>query len=74
VTKTPSGKKADTFTIPAAAITVLEKELAGLVHGTASLTLHVRDGWLARFTTGRERSFMGDGAEQADRLLTGGKK
>jgi hypothetical protein len=47
--------------IPTAAITALEWELAGLVHGTASLTLHIRDGKLARFTTSRERSFIGDG-------------
>lgn len=44
--------------IPVAAIVGLEGELTGLVHGTASLTLHVRDGRLARFTTGRECSFM----------------
>jgi hypothetical protein len=44
--------------IPAAAIIALEWELAKLEHGTANLTLHVRDGQLARFTTGRERSYM----------------
>jgi hypothetical protein len=47
--------------IPTAAITAFEWELAGLVHGTASLVFHIRDGKLARFTTGRERSFIGDG-------------
>jgi hypothetical protein len=71
MTKTPSGKKADTPAIPVAAITALEQEVVGLVHGIASLTIHIRDGKLARFTTGRECSFM---AEQANQLLTGGKK
>jgi len=45
--------------IPPAAINALEKELLGLVHGTTSLTIHIRDGRFARFTTGRERSHMG---------------
>jgi hypothetical protein len=47
--------------IPPEAITALSWELNGLVHGTATLTIHIRDGKMARFTTGRERSFMGDG-------------
>jgi hypothetical protein len=46
--------------IPTTAIIALEWELAKIVHGTASLTLHVRDGKLARFTTGRERSHMAE--------------
>jgi hypothetical protein len=45
-------------TIPVAAITGLEQELAGLEHGIATLVVHVRDGKLARFTTGRERSHV----------------
>jgi hypothetical protein len=53
-------KQAYSGKIPAAAITALEWELAGLDHGTAKLTLHVRDGRLARFTTGRERSHMAE--------------
>jgi hypothetical protein len=44
--------------IPVVAITAMEWELAGLVHGTATLTIHIRDGKLARFTTGRERSHI----------------
>jgi hypothetical protein len=32
--------------------------LAGLEHGTATLVIHIRDGKLARYTTGRERSHM----------------
>jgi hypothetical protein len=47
--------------IPLAAFTAIERELAGLVYGTATLTIHIRDGRLARFTTGRERSHMADG-------------
>jgi hypothetical protein len=49
--------------IPAAAIAALEWELAGVEHGTASLTLHVRDGRLARFATGRDRSHMAGGGD-----------
>jgi hypothetical protein len=60
--------------VPMTAIIALEHELAGLVHGTASLAVHIRDGKLARFTTGRECSFIGDGTEQSDQLLTGAKK
>jgi hypothetical protein len=47
--------------IPIAAVVAFEQELAGLVHGTGSLTAHIRDGRLVRFTTSRERSHMGDG-------------
>jgi hypothetical protein len=51
--------------IPTEAFRALEWELAGLVHGTASLTIHIRDGKLVRFTTVRERSHMtgGDNAK-----------
>jgi hypothetical protein len=44
--------------IPPETITAFSWELAGLVHGTATLTIHIRNGKLARFTTGRERSYM----------------
>jgi hypothetical protein len=44
--------------IPVAAIIGLESELAGLTHGTASLVIHIRDGRLVRYATGRERSHM----------------
>ena len=46
--------------IPTAAIAAIEWELTGLVHGTASITFHIRDGRLVRFTTARERSHMAD--------------
>jgi hypothetical protein len=46
--------------IPTAAITALSWELAGLTHGTASLVIHIRDGKLARFTTGRECSHQAE--------------
>jgi hypothetical protein len=52
--------------IPTAAIIALEWELTGLAHGMATLTFHVRDGKLARFTTGREQSHKvetGNGTE-----------
>jgi hypothetical protein len=57
---TPTEKRVYSGRIPTAAIIALEWELANLEHGTASLTLHVRDGRLARFTTGRERSIMAE--------------
>jgi hypothetical protein len=44
--------------IPIPAIIALERELVKLEHGTANLVIHIRDGKLARFTTGRERSHM----------------
>jgi hypothetical protein len=44
--------------IPTPAFTALSWELAGLVHGTATLIIHIRDGKLARFTTGRETSHL----------------
>jgi hypothetical protein len=47
--------------VPTAAVIALERELAGLVHGTADLVIHIRDGKLVRFTTGRERSHMAEG-------------
>jgi hypothetical protein len=44
--------------IPPETITALSWELAGLVHGTATLTIHIRDGKMERFTTGRETSHL----------------
>ena len=44
--------------IPLAAFNALEWEAAGLVHGEATLTLHVKDGRLTRYTTSHERSFV----------------
>jgi len=44
--------------IPSEAIQVLEHEIAGLIHGTATLTIHIKDGNLIRYTTNRERSFV----------------
>jgi hypothetical protein len=43
--------------IPPDVIRILESELNGLDHGTATLTVHVRDGH-PRFVIGRERSFL----------------
>jgi hypothetical protein len=58
---TPAEKGGYSGRIPAAAINVFEWELTGLVHGMASLVIHIRDGKLARFVTGRERSHMAEG-------------
>jgi hypothetical protein len=44
--------------IPSVAIKALENEITGLVHGIVSLTIHIRDGEIGRYTTGRERSFI----------------
>jgi hypothetical protein len=44
--------------VPSAAIQELEQEAAGLIHGIATLTLHVKDGNLIRYATNRERSFV----------------
>jgi len=44
--------------IPEEALTSLETELAGLIHGTAILEIHIKDGKLARYVTGRERSYI----------------
>jgi hypothetical protein len=52
--------------IPPSAITALEQETVGLIHGTATLTIHVKDGHLIRYATGRERSYV------PGRPMTGG--
>jgi hypothetical protein len=44
------------MTIPADVLRILETELDGLNHGTATLTIHVRDGKF-RYVVGREQSF-----------------
>jgi hypothetical protein len=44
--------------IPTETITVFESELTGLLHGTAILTIHVRDGQLTRYTISREHSHL----------------
>jgi hypothetical protein len=44
--------------IPTVGIVDLERETAGIMHGTATLTLHIKDGYLIRYTTSRERSFV----------------
>jgi hypothetical protein len=45
------------MTIPPDVLAILENELNGLDHGTATLTVHIRDGH-PRFTIARERSFL----------------
>jgi len=44
--------------VPLAAIHELKQEAAGVMHGTVTLTLHIKDGHLYRYTTGHERSFV----------------
>jgi hypothetical protein len=44
--------------VPTAGITGLEWEAAGIMHGTAALTLYIKDGKLVRYTTSRERSIV----------------
>jgi hypothetical protein len=61
--KSQSGQKGYSGKIPVAAIIAFERELVGLLHGTATLTIHVRYGKLERFATGRERSFIPEQAE-----------
>ena len=46
--------------IPVAAIKALKEESTGLLHGTVTLALHVKDGNLYRFTINRERSIVPD--------------
>jgi hypothetical protein len=45
--------------IPKEAIIALEKEMEGLMHGTVTLTFHVKGGKLTH-AIGRERSHMED--------------
>jgi hypothetical protein len=64
MTENPNGNEAQggySDKIPTAAIISLERELVGLEHGVATLTFHVRDGKLARFTSGREVSYVVEG-------------
>jgi hypothetical protein len=58
---TPAEKTGYSGKIPEAALIALEHELVSLIHGTATLTFHIRDGRLTRFTAGRECSFVEDG-------------
>ena len=44
--------------IPADAFDALEMEAAGLMHGTVTLVIHIKDGNLTRFVTSRERSII----------------
>jgi len=44
--------------IPPAAFNALEWEAAGIVHGIATLELHIRDGRLVRYVASRQNSFV----------------
>jgi hypothetical protein len=58
MTKNPDGKKGySPVEIPMAAITALERELAEIGYGIVSLTIHIRNGRISRFTAGRECSY-----------------
>jgi hypothetical protein len=52
--------------IPPRAFTALSWEAAKIVHGTATLTLHIRNGKLVRFVTNHEQSFMDNTDEQPE--------
>jgi hypothetical protein len=58
MSKTPNINKTDTPKIPIAAITAIERELTGLIHGTASITFHIRDGKLSRYETDKHISYI----------------
>jgi len=53
--------------IPLIAINSLKHELKGLTHGTATLTIHIKDSNLIRYVTSRECSFI------PDKLTTGSR-
>ena len=44
--------------IPDSAINAFKQEATGLIHGTVTLTLHVKDGLLSRYVINRERSIV----------------
>jgi hypothetical protein len=44
--------------IPASALQAFDREMKGLVHGTASMTFHIRDGKLVRYETDRHISYI----------------
>jgi hypothetical protein len=47
------------MTIPPEVLKLLEAEIAGISHGSVTLTIHLRDG-RPRFVISRERSFLTD--------------
>jgi excisionase family DNA binding protein len=51
--------------VPPEIMEALEKELAGVSHGTITLAIHLRDG-RPRFVVGRERSFIPDPDKTGD--------
>jgi hypothetical protein len=50
--------------IPTAAVIAFKHELTGLIYGKASLVIHVQDGKLLRFVTGRDRSCLAGGGDE----------
>jgi hypothetical protein len=44
--------------IPNTAINVFKQEATGIMHGTVTLTIHVKDGLLSRYVINRERSII----------------
>jgi hypothetical protein len=47
------------MSLPPDVIKILESEIDGIIHGTVTLTIHLRDNH-PRFVIGRERSFLPD--------------
>jgi hypothetical protein len=56
--------------IPVPAFLAIERELAGLAHGTASITFHIRDGKLVRYETERRISYMPEAPAEGDNEKT----
>jgi hypothetical protein len=54
--------------IPSVAVHALRQEATGILHGTVTLSLYIKDGNLSRFTTSRERSFI-PGKEKTGSVL-----
>jgi len=44
--------------IPINAIDIFKQEATGLIHGTVTLTIHVKDGLLSRYVINREHSIV----------------
>jgi hypothetical protein len=61
-----SVSKKDSNVKIAGAIAALENELIGILHGTVTLTIFVRDGHLARYATSRERSYLFPESQQRE--------
>jgi hypothetical protein len=62
----PPAKQGYSGKIPVAAYSAFKRELTGVVHGTISLTFHLRDAKLARYETDRRTSFLPEELAEGD--------